>query len=330
LNPPGAAVPIRLTHVALAVLVACSTPAAHAEPDANTPPAAQETSSSQDAAPATRVPAAAMKPMMPGKAPAAMPASGGPATEYPRLEPTLPKTEHELRRAAAKWAQVDWDGLARTDQLKFLQLLQMRCHETIVDFTASFHKQERIEGKLRDEEAAHMKWRRDPFSVYMKFFMGDKGKEALYVEGRNGGKLRAHAGGLISWIKLWVEPESSRAMKDNLRPITKAGFTNMLISALEVYEEAARNGDLKVEFLGTMTAAGRTCYGIKRTLPKKDIYPGKELVLFIDCERLVPVGADSYDWDGQLMSKYRYADLKLNAGLTDDDFDWKNKDYGLK
>jgi len=313
---------MRILSIALAVCSVCwpGVLRAAAEAGAAAPgPASKATVPAQ--------PPAATEPMK-TVSPPATPAP--PTTQFPQLDPSLPKTEDEIRRATAKWAQVDWHSLVRTDQLKFLQLLQMKCHETVIDFTATFHKQERIDGKLRDEEAANMKWRRDPFSVYMKFVMGDKGKEAVYVEGQNSGKMRAHAGGLLSWIKLWVEPDSSRAMKDNLRPITKAGMTNMLSAALAVYEEAARNGDLKVEFLGTMTAAGRTCYGIKRTLPKKDIYPGKELVLFIDCEKLVPVGADSYDWDGQIMSKYRYADLKLNTGLTDKDFDWKNPDYGLK
>ncbi|NLX58710.1 MAG: DUF1571 domain-containing protein [Phycisphaerae bacterium] len=322
MNLPRGAVPMRILSIALAVCSVCWPGVLRAADEAGAVapgPAPEATVPAQ--------PPAATEPMK-TVSPPATPAP--PTTQFPQLDPSLPKTEDEIRRATAKWAQVDWHSLVRTDQLKFLQLLQMKCHETVIDFTATFHKQERIDGKLRDEEAANMKWRRDPFSVYMKFVMGDKGKEAVYVEGQNSGKMRAHAGGLLSWIKLWVEPDSSRAMKDNLRPITKAGMTNMLSAALAVYEEAARNGDLKVEFLGTMTAAGRTCYGIKRTLPKKDIYPGKELVLFIDCEKLVPVGADSYDWDGQIMSKYRYADLKLNTGLTDKDFDWKNPDYGLK
>ncbi|MBN2582336.1 MAG: DUF1571 domain-containing protein [Planctomycetes bacterium] len=317
---------IRLHREALTILIVwwlIAAPAASAEEKAA--PAAGEAGEKVAApAPSGGAPAETMRP-------AASPATTVPSTtHYPQLDPSLPKTPEEVRKAVAKWAQVDWHTLVRTDQLKFLQLLQMKCHETVLDFTATFHKQERIRGKLRDEEAAEMKWRRDPFSVYMKFVMGDKGKEAVYVEGQNSGKMRAHAGGLLSWIKLWLDPESDRAMKDNLRPITKAGFTNMLSSALAVYEQAAANGDMGVEFLGKMTAGGRTCYGIKRTLPKKEIYPGKELVLFIDCETLVPVGADSYDWDGQIMSKYRYTDLKLNTGLTDDDFDWKNKDYGLK
>jgi len=251
------------------------------------------------------------------------------ATPPRKLSPQELK-DKQLRQAVAKWAKVDWKGLVKTDQLKFLQLLRQKCEETIIDFTATFYKQERIKGKLRKLEAAEMKWRRDPFSVYMKFIIGDTGKEALYVEGVHGNEIRAHTGGWLRFVKIWTKPTSKRAMKNNLRPITNAGMTNMLHSAVPVYELAEKNGDLKIEYLGEKEITGRRVYHIKRILPKKDIYPGKVLDLFIDCEELVPIGADSYGWDGQLTSRYRYGEFKINVGLTDKDFDWRNKAYKLK
>jgi len=266
----------------------------------------------------------------PGSTQTAEPEGKDSSAAPPRKLSPLELKDKQLRETVAKWAKVDWKHLVKTDQLKFLQLLRQKCEETIIDFTATFYKQERIKGKLRKEEAAQMKWRKDPFSVYMKFIKGDKGKEALYVEGVHGNEIRAHTGGLLSFVKIWTKPTSKRAMKNNLRPITRAGMANMLHSALPVYELAEKNGDLKIEYLGEMDFAGRRVYGIKRILPKKDIYPGKELVLYIDCEQLVPIGAYSYHWDGQVMSKYRYQDFKINADLTDKDFDWRNKDYNLK
>ncbi len=255
----------------------------------------------------------------------------------PRKLSPLELTNKQLREDVAKWAKVDWKGLVRTDQLKFLQLLRQKCEETIIDFTATFYKQERIKGKLRKEEKIRMKWRKDPFSVYMKFIKGDKGKEALYVEGVHGSEIRAHRGGILSFVKVWTKPSSSKAMKNNLRPITRAGMANMLNFAMPVYERAKRNGDLKIEYWGEMGFARRRVYVIKRFLPRKInpktgklLYPGKVLVLYIDAVKLVPVGAYSYGWDGQVTSKYRYQNVKINIGLTDKDFDWRNKAYNLK
>jgi len=269
------------------------------------------------------------------KAPAA---KKPPAATPPRKLSPLEKKDKKLREKVAKWAKVDWKGLVKTDQLKFLQLLRQKCEETIIDFTATFHKQERINGKLRKEEIAEMKWRRDPFSVYMKFTKGDKGKEALYVEGVHGNEIRAHTGGFLKFIKIWTKPTSKRARKNNLRPITGAGMANMLHAAVPVFEEAKKKGDLKIEYIGIVEyIVGRRAYQIKRILPKKIdpktgklLYPCKEFVLYIDTVELVPVGADSYHWDGQVISKYRYKNFKINIGLTDKDFDWKNKAYGLK
>ncbi len=233
------------------------------------------------------------------------------------------------QEAPAKWKTVEWRQLVKSDPLRFLQLLRLKCAETIVDLTATFHKRERIRGKLPDEpEIIKMKFRADPFSVYMKWRNADKGREVLYVEGQYDNKLQAHPGGLLGpLIQLKIDPHSERAMKNNLRPITAAGMTNMLHRIVLQFELAKANGDLQASYMGTGEVGSRKVYLIKRVLPEKQIYPCGELVVFIDCEALVPVGADSYDWDGQLMSRYRYTDFKINPGLTDEDFDRDNDDY---
>ena len=245
-----------------------------------------------------------------------------------------PGSEHAgpkaLEARLAKWRQVDWETLAKKDQLKFVQAVRKKCTETLVDFTATFHKQERIRGKLRKKESALIKCRSKPFGVYLKFIKGDKGREALYVDGKYDNKIQAHPGGVLGPLfQVKIAPDSDIAMKDNLRPITMAGMVNMLHTVVPQFEQAEKNGDLKTAYLGKMDIGGRKAYAIKRILPKKDIYPCKELVFFIDVEELVPIGADSYGWDGQLESTYRYTDFKINVGLTDDDFDRKNKTYNF-
>ena len=251
-------------------------------------------------------------------------------TKPPDQKPANETKPADPKELEAKWAKVNWEELAKTDQLAFLQKVQQKCQETVTDYDGTFFKQERIEGKLRDPEAAHMKWRNKPFSVYMKYTQGDKGREVIYVDGQNDNQIVAHPGGALGGlIQVKVDPLSERAMKDNLRPITMAGIINMMNSIVPQFELAQKNGDLKVQYLGKMEIGGRKTYAIKRVLPQKDPYPCKELVMFIDVEALIPVGADSYGWDGQLWSKYRYTDFKLNTGLKDEDFDPKNKDYNF-
>jgi len=211
-----------------------------------------------------------------------------------------------------------------------MQAMRKKCTETLIDFTATFHKQERIKGKLRKKDSALIKCRSKPVSVYIKFIKGDKGREALYVDGKYDNKIQAHPGGVLGPLfQVKIKPDSNIAMRGNLRPITMAGMANMLHTVVPQFELAEKNGDLDAAYLGKMDIGGRKAYAIKRILPKKDIYPCKELVFFIDVEELVPIGADSYGWDGQLESTYRYTDFKINVGLTDNDFDRRNKAYNF-
>ncbi len=226
------------------------------------------------------------------------------------------------------WKEVNWHALARRDKMEFLRQAQRRANQ-VTQFTATLSKQERIRGELRDKEVILMKWRAEPFSVYMEYEKGDKGREVLYVEGKRNNNVLVKLGGLLGFVVVEVDPHGEQAMKDNLRPVTMAGLPNILNTSMPDFIEAERNDDLTVQYLGRLEINGRRAYTIKRILPKKDIYPCKELVIFIDVETLVPVGADTYDWDGQLESRYRYSNIDLDPDLTNEDFSRENDDYGF-
>jgi LysM repeat protein len=57
-----------------------------------------------------------------------------------------------------------------------------------------------------------------------------------------------------------------------------------------------------------------------------DFYAGK-MDLWIDEELHLPIQADLYDHDGELYEHYEHRDLKVDVGLTDADFDPRNKAY---
>ena len=40
----------------------------------------------------------------------------------------------------------------------------------------------------------------------------------------------------------------------------------------------------------------------------------------IDVDSLLPICIEGYNWDKQLSCRYLYKDVKLNVGLTPDDF----------
>jgi outer membrane lipoprotein-sorting protein len=47
----------------------------------------------------------------------------------------------------------------------------------------------------------------------------------------------------------------------------------------------------------------------------------------VDKEYKFPVAAEIYGWNNELLEKYENTNIKLNVGLTDKDFDPKNKEY---
>ncbi len=77
------------------------------------------------------------------------------------------------------------DDLARTDPLGLLQLALQRYQKSVSDYQCTFTKQERIRGKLGQEQEIQVRFREMPFSVLMEWTRnaGDA-KRVLYVQGQ--------------------------------------------------------------------------------------------------------------------------------------------------
>lgn len=199
------------------------------------------------------------------------------------------------------------------------------------DYTAMFHKQQRVRGDLHDEELMAVKFRK-PFQVYMKWVGAeDHGREVLYVRGKHNNKIVARAAGMLGFFSptVSIHPLSRIAMTGNLRPITESGMVNTIRLLLEVCEKAKRNGDLKVLYLGEGRVGDRTTYLFERVLPQVKGYPAHRSLIEIDQETKFPLSVKSYGWEGELLEKYIYKDMKINAGLGDNDFDYHNSEYGF-
>jgi hypothetical protein len=58
-------------------------------------------------------------------------------------------------------------------------------------------------------------------------------------------------------------------------------------------------------------------------------YYARTAIIDVDREHRLPIYAENFDWNGQLVERYGYGDLRLNPGLSDEDFDPKNPEYGF-
>ncbi|HBO45670.1 MAG TPA: hypothetical protein DD670_17435 [Planctomycetaceae bacterium] len=231
--------------------------------------------------------------------------------------------EHELM-PALRWAN---QGLQQMDQ-------------NLHDYSAIVVKRERIDGKLGEHQWMFVKIRHKPFSVYMHFLKPKslKGREVIYVDGANEGKLLAHATGLQAALgTLQLHPTSPLAMKDQHYPITEMGVRNLIQRLLEVGTNDTRYGECQVTVRRDAKINDRTCTLIEVVHPQ----PRRNFLfhvakIFVDNELNVPIRYELHDWPKEpggtpeLIEEYTYLNLKPNVGFSDIDFDVRNPDYNFK
>ena len=221
----------------------------------------------------------------------------------------------------------------------------------VADYTCTLVKRERVQDKLGDYEYLFTKVRNrkvengkvvKPFSVYMYFMKPTslKGREVIFIEGRNSDKMIAHEGGTTGgWLPaVWLRPDGVIAMRGQRYPITEVGIENLVLKLIERGErDRATNGpNTDVTFHKDAKVNGRVCTLLQikhpKPAPNLDFHLAQ---IFIDDELKVPIRYASYGFpsrEGEAMpiiEEYTYLNLKLNVGLTDEDFNHTNKDYGF-
>jgi hypothetical protein len=247
-------------------------------------------------------------------------------------ESPKPKRSPGAQRAVYPKPPNEMDALARSNGLALLEESLRWYERTVTDYTGTFTKQERIGETLAKTETTFLKFREKPFSVYLKWSEPSNGQEVIFVQGRYSEKAVVHPSGLLGLIlrKVSIDPEGKLAMRHSRRPILFAGLGNMLRLTIGQCKAAQAKGDLVLEYQGVREEAGRPAYVLHRILPDGKGYPCHQLFIFIDQEFLLPVRTEAYLWDGRLLNDYRYTDLNLNPGLTDEDFNPENREYGYR
>lgn len=216
----------------------------------------------------------------------------------------------------------------------------------VKDYTATLVKRERVDGELQPYEYIYLKVRNAkpqvPFSVYMYFLKPAeaKGREVIYVHGQNENKMLVHEGG--GGIKgalpnLELDPKGFLAMKGQRYPVTEVGIENLMAQLVQRGERDRRAGTCKVQFRKGAKINGRVCTLLQVTHAKKQApYDFHIAQIFVDDELGMPIRYASYDWPKsddarpELIEEYTYLNLKINAGLSDGDFDPDNGNYAFK
>lgn len=220
--------------------------------------------------------------------------------------------------------------------------------EDVKDYSCVMVARQRQRGKLSNYQYMETKVRhaqsidgqQTPFGIYMKFQRPSDvgGREVLYVEGeRKGDMLVCNGGKSLPNLTLQLDPRSERVLQESRYPITDMGIKNMVMRLIEVVEDQMSTDDCDVKFFENAKLNGRDCTHIMVTHRTRSANARFHIArVLVDNELKVPVYVASYDWPTSkggkpvLMEEIAFTELKLNVGLTDEDFSSTNPSYGFK
>lgn len=260
----------------------------------------------------------------------------------PTRTPADSESSHEIpRELPAK------DQPARVQYvLDFARDAYARITKDVRDYDCQLVKRERVNGELGSYQYLYVKVRHEqksdgkvvvPLSVYLRFLKPERmeGREVLYVANANQGDLIARRGGRRSPnVTIQLPPDSPMAMDGNRYPITEIGFENLTRRLIEVLEQEQKHNDGVIEIFPNAKIDGRKCTHFRLTHPQRraDLtYYMAEVS--VDNELKVPVYFRSFDWPAEeggkprLLEEYFYKQVRINIGLTDQDFDRDNPEY---
>jgi hypothetical protein len=209
--------------------------------------------------------------------------------------------------------------------------------QQVEDFTANFYKREIVNGKVIVHSMS-MKYRKTPFSAYLRFHKPNEGREVLYVDGKNNGNLLAHEPGLIKGIvgTVSINPHSKEAMSESKQPITELGLHKLAAQIIKQWEFESKYGECELKYYPEAKLGDMKCLVIESSHPvPRRQFPFHMTRFFIDKETKIPVRVEHYGYPSAkgekppLLEEYTYTNIKLNVGLSDIDFDRRNPNYNF-
>lgn len=202
----------------------------------------------------------------------------------------------------------------------------------VQDYSCVLEKRERLDGSLGDKQVIQMNVREQPFSVYMKFHQPHQGREVIFVNGQNNNEMLVLEAGFKRRLgQMSLDPNGWLAMRGQKYPITKIGIRNLMAEVVKFAEADTKYSECEVKTDPNTNIDGRptTMIQIEHPVPRRE-FRSYVTRIFLDNELKVPIHCDSYMWpevQGKappLEKSYTYRNLKVNVGLTPNDFDPKN------
>jgi hypothetical protein len=260
--------------------------------------------------------------VLPALTPAAAPKSQDPP---PRLEPVATKV-------AQAGLSLTVPGNGPAGSLRALHRRAADRYAGVEAYLVKLTRRERVGGQDRPEEVILLKFRKSPWSIYLKWIGGDgAGRELVYVRGWHGNqvhtRLTPREAALNSGSRRISLPlESPQLLARSRHPVTELGL-GALIDQFGTLVDAVERGDQRggsVRYLGRLqrpefdgpveVALHVIPPGVERGLPR-----GGQRLWFFDSNLSFPILVITRDYQGREVEYYRYEELLFPAARWGDD-----------
>lgn len=222
---------------------------------------------------------------------------------------------------------------APAGDLKNLYRLAVERYADIDSYLVRFRRREQVGGKDMPEELMLMKFRKEPWSVYLKWLGSEgKGREVVYVKGRHDDQIHTRlAGGDVPFMpagkRMALAPDSPLVRARSRHPISDAGIGN-LIARFGAALEHVERGDNR---LGTLQYLGLVQHpefsnpleAVLQVLPPQAetaLPRGGRRYWYFDTKLRFPVLVTTQDATGQEVEFYCFDRFLFPSSLSDEEF----------
>jgi len=246
---------------------------------------------------------------------------GAPEAAAPEAPRPLDDLSDSERRA--RMATMSKDELAAFMQNtpgEALVKMGQRSVAALGTYTYTMKKQERVDGKLLDEQEINTTLRESPFAVRLEFVAGPaKGRKVIYNPAVKADEFRVREAGFFSIAgRLWIRLDSGLAKKDSNHTVKESGLGNLLRRFERDQARAKEKGGLTIKHEG-WDPKGRWCSVY--VMPNKGAgFDSASTRICTDVAAGVPARVEGFDAAGQLLERFEFQNVK-KASVTDETFD---------
>jgi hypothetical protein len=200
----------------------------------------------------------------------------------------------------------------------------------VQDYSCLMIKREKLEGKMSPDNVIHLQVRTSPFSVSMSWQQPKSlaGQEAIWVTGKNGGKMRGRPAGVLGALGfITVSLDDLRVRKNSRHPINHAGIGHLIEEVGSSWEAERKLSNVQVR-MGAFTYAKKRCTRVEviHSAQNQGKVKHPRSVLLFDQASHLPIRVENYHWSKtaggapELLEVFSYVNLRTNVGVKDEVF----------